>query len=254
MKHQLVGMVAALAAALLWSPGAATSQAPAAVAMPRMADGKPDLSGIWQVLNSAAWDLEPHAARKDMPAGSGVVEGGMIPYQSWALAKRSENFKARATADPEAKCNLPGVPRITYMPYPFQIVQTQKQLAFLYEYVHAVRNVYLNSEHPKGPIDWWMGDSRATWDGDTLVVDVVHFNDQTWLDRAGNFHSDALHVVERFTRAGMDHINYEVTIDDPKVFTRTWTMKMPLYRRQEKNLQVLEYECYAFEDEFHVSQ
>jgi hypothetical protein len=139
-----------------------------------------------------------------------------------------------------------GVPRITYMPYPFQIVQSPKQITILYEYVHTLRNIYLDSPHPQGPIQWYMGDSRARWDGETLVVDVVHFTDQTWLDRSGNFHSDALHVVERYTRTGPDHMLYEVTIEDPKVFTGPWKMSMPLYRRQEKNAQLLEYECYAY--------
>ena len=142
-----------------------------------------------------------------MPAGQGVVEGNEIPYQPWALAKKQENFENRATADPETKCYLPGVPRITYMPYPFQIFQTPDYIAILYEYVHAARHIYMDgSPHPEGPIDWWMGDSRGRWEGDTLVVDVVHFNDQTWFDRAGNFHSEALHVVERYTPTGPDHM------------------------------------------------
>ena len=222
--------------------------------IPRTADGKPDLSGVWQVLNTAAVNVQAHHALKDEPAGVGVVEGGEIPYQPWAAKKQQENFASRATADPVSKCYLPGVPRITYTPYPFQIAQTPSQIAFLYEFVHATRNVYLNSKHPPGPIDWWMGDSRATWEGDTLVVDVVHFNGETWFDHAGNFHSEDLHVVERFTLLDRDHIRYEVTIEDPKVFTRPWKMSMPLYRRLETNVQVLEYECYAFDgDEFHVS-
>ena len=231
------------------------STAAAVAAIPRAADGKPDLSGIWQVVNAAAWNIESHHASKDVPGGQGVVLDGPIPYQPWALAKRDENFKNRATADPESKCYLPGVPRITYMPYPFQIAQTPKQIAILYEYVHATRNIYMDSEHPRGPIDWWMGDSRAVWDGDTLVVDVVHFNDQTWFDRAGNFHSEALHLVERYTPVSRDHIHYEVTVEDPKVFTRPWKMAMPIYRRMEKHVQLLEYECYTFDgEEFHVTQ
>ena len=170
--------------------------------VPRGPDGKPDLSGIWQVVNAAAWDLEGHHAEKGVPGGLSVVVGGGIPYQPWAATKKRENYEL-ANADPETKCYLPGVPRITYMPYPFQIVQTPTQFAFLYEYVHAMRNVFVGSDHPPGHIDWWMGDSRAHWEGDTLVVDVVDFNDATWFDRAGNFHSDELHVVERFTRTGL---------------------------------------------------
>ena len=127
--------------------------------------------------------------------------------------------------------------------------QTPKQIAILYEYVHATRNVYMDSEHPRGPIDWWMGDSRAVWDGDTLVVDVVHFNDQTWFDRAGNYHSDMLHVVERFTPVSAYHLMYEATIEDPKVYTRPWKISFPLYRRMEKDLQLLEYKCVPFTEE-----
>src|SRR5216110_2563824 len=210
-------------------------------AVPRTTDGKPDLTGIWQVLNTAAWDIQDHAATLGMPGGQGVVEGNEIPYQTWALARKRENYANRRTADPETKCFEPGVPRATYMPYPFQIVQTPTFVAILYEYIHVTRHIYVDgTPHPKGPIDnWWMGDSRAHWDGNTLVVDVIHFTDQTWLDRAGNFHSDALHVVERFTPMTADALRYEVTIEDPKVFTKPWTIAMPIYRRLEANAQVL---------------
>ena len=216
---------------------------------PRTADGKPDLQGVWQVLNTAAWDIQDHAARLGVPAGQGVVEGNDIPYQPWAAAKRKENFETRATADPITKCFLPGVPRITYMPYPFHIFQTAGTTLILYEYDHAVRTIYTNRPHPPGHIDFWLGVSRGRWEGDTLVVDAVDFNDQTWFDAAGNFHSDALHVIERYTRTGPDHIAYEVTIEDPKVFTRPWKMSMTLYRRQEKNVQLLDYECNALVEE-----
>ena len=216
----------------------------------RTPDGKPDLSGIWQAVNSAAWNILPHAAEQGVPAGLGVVEGNEIPYRPEAAAKQRENYANRAKLDPETKCWLPGVPRATYMGFPFQIVQTPTQVSILYEYGHALRNVYMNSAHPRGPIEFWMGDSRATWEGDTLVVDVVHFNDQTWFDRAGNHHSEQLHVVERYTPVDRNHINYEVTIEDPKVFTRPWKMTMPLYRRLDRNMQILEYECSAFDDAF----
>ena len=253
-SHNSIVFVAVTAGAMLIGGGVASAQTtPRSTSeVPRTADGKPELSGIWQAVNAAAWDLQGHQARKGEPAGLSVVAGGTIPYQPWAAKKREQNFEHRLTDDPETKCYLPGVPRITYMPYPFQIVQTPTQMAFLYEYVHATRNVFLGSDHPPGHIDWWMGDSRARWDGDTLVVDVVDFNDATWFDRAGNFHSDELHVIERYTRTDRDHINYEVTIEDPKVFTRPWTISMPLYRRQEAGMQLLEYECYAFDDEFHA--
>jgi hypothetical protein len=220
---------------------------PAPAPLPRAADGKPNLSGIWQVLNSAAWNIQDHQAEKGVPAGQSVVEGNEIPYLPSALAKRNENFKNRATEDPETKCYLPGVPRIMYMPYPFQIVQTPTYMAFLFEYVHGVRHIRFNSEHPPGPIDWWLGDSRARWEGDTLVVDVVHFNDQTWFDRAGNFHSEAMHLVERYTLLDRDHLNYEVTVEDPKAFTRPWKMRMPFYRRIEQDIQILDYVCQSFE-------
>jgi hypothetical protein len=244
MGKSISARIVVLVAALIGLP--ATIAAAQAGQIPRTADGKPDLSGIWQAVTTANWNLQAHAAEKDVPAGLGVVEGDEIPYQPWAAAKKKENFDARATADPESKCYMPGVPRITYMPYPFQIFQTPRHVAITYEYIHVVRRIYMDSPHPPGPIEWFMGDSRGRWDGDTLVVDVVHFTDRTWLDRAGNFHSNALHVVERYTPITANHINYEATIEDPKVFTRPWKISLPLYRRIEKNVRILEYECYAF--------
>ena len=226
---------------------------PAAQTLPRTPDGRPDFSGVWQAVTTAYYDIEAHPASESAPAGAGVVLGGPLPYQPWALEQRRANFDNRLTEDTEAKCFLPGVPRITYMPYPFQIVQTPARISMLYEYVHAVRHVYTDgTPHPEGPIDWWMGDSRATWDGDTLVVDVVHFTENTRFDRAGNFHSAALHVVERYRFIDRDHLDYHVTIDDRKVFTRAWEMRMPLYRRIEPGVRPLEYDCYAFKDVFRV--
>jgi hypothetical protein len=216
--------------------------------IPRGADGKPDFSGIWQAMNTAAWNLEDHGASPGVPAGQGVVEGGTIPYLPAALAKRKTNFDNRATADPESKCYLLGVPRIMYADLPFQIIQKPEQMTMLFEYAHATRYIHSNgTPHPPGHIDWYMGDSRGRWEGDTFVVDVVDFNDETWFDRAGNHHSDALHVVERYSMLDADHINYEVTIEDPKVFMRPWKMSMILYRHKERNFQLLEYECYSFE-------
>src|SRR5947208_4130046 len=252
-------------------------QAPAAYRAPRAADGKPDLNGIWQALNEANYDLEMHMARPalalragpygpvpaaavlalgavgSVPPGLGVVEGDEIPYQPSALAKKKENQEHWLTADPEIKCYLPGVPRATYMPYPFQILQNSKTVFFAYEYAGAVRNIYMNDPGP-APIDSWMGQSVARWDGDTLVVDVTGFNDQTSFDRAGNFHSEALHVVERYTRTGPNVIAYEATIEDPKVFTRPWKMSMPLYRRQEKNAQIMDFKCVEFVEELVYGQ
>ncbi len=252
MKRWLVGALVAAAAlvglvTLLPLPGIGQTPAPAAYVPPRTPEGHPDLQGVWQVLNSAAWDLEDHHATVAMPAGQSIVEGGTIPYQPWALARRKEHFDQRATLDPERRCYLPGVPRITYMPYPFRIVQQADKVSILYEYLQTIRYLYMNGNpHPDGPIEWWMGDSRASWEGSTLVVDVVHFTPNTWLDRAGNFHSEALHVVERYTPTGPDHLLYEVTIEDPKVFTRPWKMSMPLYRRQETNVELLEYDCTSY--------
>jgi hypothetical protein len=228
--------------------GAAAGWADSTIAaMPRLQSGKPDLSGIWQTLSTAEWNLEPHHAGPDGPASLGAVEGDVIPYQAWALEKRKENYANRKNADPARKCFMPGVPRANYLPYPFQIFQADDQLTFLYEFGETVRTIHANgTPHPEGHIDWWMGDSRGKWEGDTLVIDVTHFNDQTWFDRIGNFHSDALHVVERYTLAGPDHIDYRATIEDPKVFTRPWTINLTLYRRKEKNMQLLEYKCFAF--------
>src|SRR5687767_15025530 len=214
---------------------------------PRTADGKPDLQGVWQALNTAVWDIQDHNASLGVPAGQGIVEGNEIPYRPEALKQREANRKNRA-ADPEAKCWMVGVPRIMYMPFPLEIVQTPTQVTILSEYAHTVRRIYMNSpqlEGEAGDIEWFMGDSRAKWDGDTLVVDVVHFTGDTWFDRSGNFHSNALHVVERFTRTGPDHLLYEATIEDPKTFTRPWKISMPLYRRVERNARLLEYECPA---------
>jgi hypothetical protein len=225
---------------------------------PRTADGKPDLNGIWQALNTANWDIQDHTAAPGpfaalgaagaMPPGLGVVEGGEIPYLPLAAAKKKENFANRLTADPEIKCYLPGVPRATYMPHPFQIIQGTKSMMIAYQYAGAVRVIPMDNPGPS-PADSWMGWSAGKWDGDTLVVDVTGFNDQTWFDRAGNFHSDALHVVERFTRRSDDTLMYQATIEDPKVFSRPWKMSMPLYRHTEKNAQLLEFKCVEFAEE-----
>jgi hypothetical protein len=247
----------AVAACLLLAVLPAAGQDPAYRA-PRTADGKPSLNGIWQALNEANWDIQGHAAQPGLltelgaagaiPPGIGVVEGDEIPYRPEALAKKKEHFANRLKLDPEIKCYLPGVPRATYMPYPFQIVQTPKHILMVHEYAGAVRTIYM--ENPQeAPIDSWMGWSNGRWDGDTLVVDSTGFNDQTWFDRAGNFHSDALHVIERFTPRSADTLTYEVTIEDPNVFTRPWKMSMPLYRRVEKNAQIMEFKCVEFVEE-----
>lgn len=219
------------------------------LAVPRTTDGHPDLSGVWQVMNTANWNILPHAASADGPGGLGVVVGDELPYLPAALAKRDENYRNRLTLDADDTCFLPGVPRIMYEPYPFEIFQRSAAVTMAFEYGHVTRNIYMNTPHPEGPLEWRMGDSRGRWDGDTLAVDVVHFSDDTWFDRAGNHHSEALHVVERYTLMGADHLQYEATIEDPKVFSRPWKMSMMLYRHKEPNFRLLEYECYTFPDE-----
>jgi hypothetical protein len=239
---------------------------------PRAPDGHADLNGIWQSLNEANYDIEMHMARPAMalrpgphgpvpatavlalgsvgavPPGVGVVEGGPLPYKPEMAARRKENQEQWLERDPEIKCYLPGVPRATYMPYPFQIFHSRSALLFTYEYAGAVRNILLKDPGP-APVDSWMGQSVARWEGDTLVIEASGFNDQTWFDRSGNFHSEALRVVERYTRTAPDVLWYEATITDPNVFTRPWKMSMPLYRRLDRNLQLLDFKCVEFVEE-----
>jgi hypothetical protein len=231
----------------------------------------PDLNGIWQAMNTANWDIEPHAAGPApfpnltgaigaMPAGLGVVEGGTIPYKPEALAKKKENFEKRllrpttrelndTTGDTEAKCFMPGVPRATYMGFPFQITQTANQILISYEFANAARIVHLN-RRPESPNVSWMGWSLGRWEGDTLVIEVTDQYDRTWFDRAGNYHSEAMKVTERYTPISPYHVQYEATIEDPNVFTRPWKISMPLYRRIEPNAQLLEFKCIEFAEEF----
>lgn len=235
------------------------SQSSPAYKAPRTPDGRPDISGIWQAMNEANWNVEAHPAAPAavnangamfaIPPGAGVVEGGEIPYLPEARKKQQENFADRLKRDPENKCYMGGIPRATYMPYPFQIVQNPKTILFAYEYAGAVRSV--NMAAPTNPpADSWMGWSNGKWEGDTLVIDVKGLNDQTWFDRAGNFHSDALHVVERYSPRSSDTLNYEATIEDPKTFSRPWKISMPLYRRVEKDAHLMEFKCVEFSEEF----
>jgi hypothetical protein len=274
----IIAIVAAAAGAWLAVAAAPLAgQQTAAYRAPRTADGKPDLNGIWQALNEANYDLEAHMARPALalragpygpvpaaavlalgavgavPPGMGVVEGGAIPYKPEAAAKKKENQEKWLERDPEIKCYLPGVPRATYMPQPFQILQSPSALFIAYQYDGAVRNIYLKDPGP-APVDSWMGQSVARWDGDTLVVDASGFNDSTWFDRAGNFHSDQLKVSERYTRTSPDVISYEATITDPETFTRPWKISMPLYRRLEKNAQVMDFKCVEFVEELLYGQ
>lgn len=225
---------------------------------PRTPDGHPDLNGIWQVLNTANWDIQAHGAGPGAlfqsgaqgaePPGLGVVEGDGIPYLPEAATKKKENFAHRLDLDPEVRCYLPGVPRATYMPYPFQIVQSEKYMLFAYQYAGATRNINMETAK-KAPIDSWMGWSNGHWEGETLVVDVTGLNDETWFDRAGDFHSDALHVVERYTPRSPETMLYEATIEDSKTFSRPWKMSMLLYRVQDQNAQLLEFKCVEFVEE-----
>lgn len=225
---------------------------------PRTPDGKANLNGVWQALTSANWDIQDHAAKPSpvvamgalgaIPGGVGIVEGGEIPYQPWAAKKQKENEAGWLTLDPVVKCYFPGVPRGTYMPFPFQIVQTPDNVLIAYEFAHASRTIYMKSKDDS-PAPTWMGWSRGRWEGDTLVVDVTSFNEDTWFDSAGNFHSDALHVVERYTPISPDHLTYEATIEDPKVFTRPWKLRLPLYRRIEEHAQLVEFKCVEFVEE-----
>jgi len=231
----------------VWAPFTIEAASPqdAARSIPRTPDGRPNLQGIWQVRNRASYNLEDHPARHGMPAGRSVVEGGVIPYQPWALAKRDENYANRRTADPLRSCYMPGVPRIMYMEYPFHIFQTRDHVAITFEWSHVYRLIYTNGKPPAHPgIEFWMGDSRGRLEGDTLVVNVSSFNDRTWFDMAGNFHSEAMRLEERFTMIDADTIRYEVTIEDPKVFTRPWKISMPLYRHKDMD-RILEYYCQA---------
>jgi len=222
---------------------------------PRTGDGKPNLNGIWQAMNSANWNIEAHEAAAGpfpelgasgaIPAGLGIVVDGPIPYKPEALAKKKENGASWPKLDPEVRCYLPGVPRAMYQPFPFQIIQSQKHIMLVHEFAGAVRTVYMADQIP-APADSWMGWSNGKWDGETLVIDTTGFNGKTWFDRAGNFASDQLHVVERLSARNADTLNYEATIEDPKTFTRPWKIAMPLYRHVEKNAQLAEFRCVEF--------
>lgn len=242
----------------------AAAQTPAPAYRPaRLPDGKPNLNGIWQAMNTANWNLEDHASHESLvvatgalmaePGGPGVVDGGEIPYLPAAKAKRDENFKNRMNLDPEVKCYLPGVPRATYMPYPFQIFQSDKAFAIAYQYDGAFRNVFLK-DPGEAPADSWMGQSFGKWEGDTFVVTVTGLDDRTWFDRSGNYHSDQLKVVERYTLTSPATMNYEATITDPAVYSKPWKITMPLYKHIEKNARLMEFKCVEFVEELMYGQ
>ena len=221
--------------------------------------GKPDLNGIWQAMGSSHWDLEAHSARMGpivelgalgaIPAGQSVVVGGKIPYQDWARTQQQANLAQWHEKDPAIKCFMPGIPRATYMPVPLQIIQGAETIIFAYEFAAASRVVYMNQPDFEHPFEAWMGHSRGHWEGDTLVIDVASNVPDTWFDSSGNFHSEALRVTERYTRVSENVLDYEATIEDPNVFTESWTIKMPLYRRMEQHAQLLEFKCVEFAEE-----
>lgn len=233
------------------------AQRGAAYKAPRAPDGHPSLNGIWEALGSADQDLQDHpsyggpsqiGALGAVPAERGFVEGGTIPYKPEALAKKKANFANRWKEDPELKCYMPGIPRATYVPFPFQIVQSADVILMAYEFASA--NRVINMGKPvEASVDTWMGTANGHWEGETLVVDNTGFNDQSWFDRAGDFHSDALHVIERFTRVDADHLDYQATIEDPQTFTKPWKIDLPLYRRVEKNAQLGEFKCVEYVEE-----
>ena len=273
----MLRIVAALAVVSLMAAGpvqAQTKAKPAATyKAPRGPDGKhPDLNGVWQAMNSAGWDIEPHAARAALqlrpgpfvpvpakavvalgavgavPAGLGVVEGGEIPYTADAKKMRDENRANDLERDPEVKCYLPGVPRANYMHMPFQVFQSEKSMIIAYEYAGAVRNILFTDPGPP-PVDSWMGQSVAKWDGDTLVVTVNGMNDRTWFDRAGNHHSDQMTVVERWTPTGAGVVRYEATITDANTFTRPWKLSVNLYKRVGEDARLNQFKCVEFVEE-----
>ena len=251
-SQALIGVFVGLLASACSEPTAQGYRAP------RTSAGTPDLSGIWQANNTANWDLEAHVARQgpvfalgaafSVPPGLGVVEGGEIPYLPAALEKKKANGANWMKLDPEVKCFMPGIPRATYMPYPFQIVQSTDTILMTYEFASTSRVVRINSKETS-PAPAWMGWSIGRWEGETLVIDVTDHMEETWFDRAGNYHSDALKVTERYSATDANTLQYEATIEDPKVFSRPWKISMPLYRRREPNVQLMEYKCVEFAEE-----
>jgi len=219
-------------------------------------NGRPDLNGVWQTLSTANWNLLTHGASEGgmdelgvfgaIPPGMGVVEGDEIPYLPEAAAKQVQNFANRWKADPEANCFYPGIPRATYMPYPLQIFQSDNQIMFGYEFANASR--VINMGEPTEPyLESWMGWANGRWEGDTLVIDVTGFNGETWLDRSGNHHSYALHVVERYTKINDNMMEYGALIEDPMTFTRPWTINLTLYRLDQD--QLMEFNCIEYSEE-----
>jgi hypothetical protein len=259
MRYGITGAVVAMTVAVAVSLTVAPTAGQGQAARPARIDGRPNLNGVWQAIGTAHWNLEDHSASATkiwqlgamfaVPAGQSVVVGSTIPYLPSALKKREELMVNWPASDPEAKCYMAGIPRSNYMPYPFQIVQGQRDILFVYEYASSNRIVHM-SNHQEPPVDSWMGWSNGHWEGDTLVIEVTGNNDQTWLDRSGNHHSEALKVTERWSLAeGGNHLSYEATLEDPKTYSKPWQIRMPIYRRMEPNAQLLEYKCVEFSEE-----
>ena len=263
--HKKIALTLAIAAALgtvscVQQSGTDTGSESAGESGLERIAGQPNINGIWQTMNSANWNLEAHSAEAleefwalgslaAIPAGQSVIDGdGKVPYKPEALAQRDENRAGWPKSDPETNCYLPGIPRATYMPFPFQIVQGGGDILFVYSYASANRLVNMG-EPIVPPVDTWMGQSNGRWEGDTLVVETTGFNGSTWLDRAGNYHTNALTVTERFEPVSQNHLQYSATIEDPNVYTRAWTISMPLYRHIEPNAQILEFKCVPFVEE-----
>jgi hypothetical protein len=257
-RTQAIPILAACVLLFSALPGQAQTPARPAPATPLMPDGKPNFTGLWEALGTAYWDIRDHSAHAGpffqlgatgaMPGGEGIVDGGEIPYTPAAAAKQKENLQNRMKLDPEIKCYMPGIPRANYMPYPFQIIQSQHDIAFAYEYATSNRVVNMG-KFKEGAVDTWMGTSNGHWEGDALVVDVSGLNGNSWFDRSGNFQTDNTHIVERFTPADADHINYEATVEDKTIYTRPWKISTILYRRKEKNAQLTEFKCVEFAEE-----
>ncbi|OGT73815.1 MAG: hypothetical protein A3H44_02985 [Gammaproteobacteria bacterium RIFCSPLOWO2_02_FULL_57_10] len=234
--------------------------------IPRTPDGKPDLNGIWQTMGTAHWNLETQASKPGpasavsmgalaaIPGGQGVVVGGTIPYRPEALAKKLENQANWLELDPVVKCYLPGVPRATYLPYPFQIFQAPDTTLISYQFAGADRMIYMDQPDYESQVDSWMGHNIGHWEGDTLVVTVTGQMPDSWLDSAGNWHSYQMRVEERYTMESENVIWYEATITDPEVYTEPWTIRLPLYRRLDEGMKMLEFKCVEFVEELLYGQ
>jgi hypothetical protein len=242
-------LVAGGIAALALAAAAQTVQGQRATSFspPRLWDGTtPDFRGIWQVRDTAYANVEGHVAEKGLAAARSIIvdpPNGKIPYRPEALAQRQENYRRRATSDPSLKCYQAGVPRATYLPSPLQILQSPGNFAIVYQENHAFRVFHPDTRPHFEAADWWMGDTRYRWSGDTLVADVAALTDQLWLDQAGNFHSTEVHIVERYRMTGPDRLEYEARVEDPIVYSRPWTLRTVLHRVTERGARIIEDEC-----------